>query len=225
MANVLAPFGFRHVGYLEGSAPTMGVRPRKIALGNTTPIFRGDPVISLNTGYIAQISSNIVQVAGIFQGCEYVSVSQGRKVRSNYWPGSDAAYDVDAFVLDAQGSLWLAQSNGGAHGPIVIGDVDNNIGVFIATGGSATPTAGQGNTTSQLSGALLDTAGTNAGGTGAINTTSTLPFRIYRLYSDFVAQGSPAAGTTIANGADNTTNFNWAVVAANNWDTKSLTGI
>lgn len=220
MANVLAPFGFRHVGYVEGAAPTYGMRRRKIALGNTNPIFHGDPVISLSTGYIAQLSANNVQVAGIFQGCEYLSISQGRKVRSNYWPGSDASADVDAFILDAAGSLWLAQSNGA---PITFTNIDNNVGVFIATGGSTSPTpgSGQGNTASQLSGALIDIAGTNSGGSGAIGTAATLPFKIMDMYSNFVAQGAPNAGTTIVNGADNLTNFNWAVLSANQWDTRA----
>jgi hypothetical protein len=31
----------------------MEMRRRKIALGNATPIFHGDAVISLGTGYIA----------------------------------------------------------------------------------------------------------------------------------------------------------------------------
>lgn len=220
MANVLAPFGFRHVGYKEGAAPTYGMRRRKIALGNANPIFHGDPVISLGTGYVAQLSANNVQVAGIFQGCEYYSISQSRKVRSQFWPGSDAQFDVDCFIIDAAGALFLGQSNGAA---ITFANVDNNIGVFIATGGVLSPTAGsgQGCTANGLSGALFDVAGTNSGGTGAINTTSTLPFKIEALYSDFVAQGAPNAGTTIVNGADNTTNFNWAVVSANSWDSRA----
>jgi hypothetical protein len=82
----------------------MGLRKRKIAPGNANPIFRGDPVVSLGSGYIAQASSNATQVAGIFHGCEYVSVSQSRKVRSNYWPGSDAAFDVDCFMIDTAGA-------------------------------------------------------------------------------------------------------------------------
>ena len=224
MANILAPAGFKHLGYMEGYAPTFGLRRRKIALGNTHAIFRGDPVISLATGYIDQISANNIQLNGVFQGCEYFSVSQQRKVRSPYWPGSDAQFDVDAFVLDADGSLWLGQSNGA---PITIANVDNNVGVFIALGGSISPTpgSGQGNTVNGISGALIDVAGTNTGGSGAINTTSTLPFRIYSLYSDYVAQQAPVAGSTSFQGADNTTNFNFAVLTANNWDSKALTGI
>lgn len=224
MANIAVAFGFRHIGFLGAGAPTYVVRRRKIALGNTNPIFHGDPVVSLGTGYIAQASSNSTQLAGIFQGCEYLSVSQGRKVRSNYWPGSDASADPDAFIIDSGDALFIGVSNGS---PITLANVDNNCGFFIATGGVASPTvgSGQGSTAAQLSGALIDVAGTNSGGTGAINTTNTLPFRIVRLYSDDVAQGAPSAGSTSFNGADNSTNFNWAVLKLNNVDFNSLTGI
>ncbi len=227
MANVLAPFGFRHIGFVEGAAQTYGMRRRKIALGNTNPIFHGDPIVSLNTGYIAQASTNTVAdistgaaptVSGIFQGCEYLSISQGRKVRSPYWPGSDASADVDAFIIDSPGALFVAQANGT---PVVsVGTssgIDLNCGMFIATGGSAAPAAGsgQGNTTNGLSGAMIDTAGTNGSGSGAPATGAALPFRIYDMYSNFMIPGAPTAGSTSFNGTDNTTNFNWAVVTFN----------
>jgi hypothetical protein len=217
MANTLTPFGLRHAGYLEGAAPTYGLRRRKIALGNTNPIFHGDPVTSINTGYIAQsVQGAAVQWAGVFSHCEYFSVSQQRKVRSNYWPGSDAQFDPDAFIIDAGNAYFIAACDGG---PITFASVDKNIDVTIATGGSATPTAGsgQGNTVAQLSGALLRFA--------SIGTTNTLPLRIIRLYSDDVVPGAPTAGGTGVNGADNTTSFNWAVVGFNNVDTRALTGI
>jgi hypothetical protein len=35
MANTLTPFGFQHVGYMEGYRRSYGFRRRKIALGNT----------------------------------------------------------------------------------------------------------------------------------------------------------------------------------------------
>jgi hypothetical protein len=231
MANTLAPFGFRHIGYMEGFAPSAGTRHRKIRLGNANPIFHGDPVVTgtgSDQGYIIQAATNTPTdtaaspaptVGGVFVGCEYVSVSQGRKIRSPYWPGSDAAFDPDAFIIDTAGALFLAQSNGAA---IVFANVGNNVGMFIATGGSAAPTAGsgQGNTSNGLSGALLDVAGTNGGGSGAIATGAALPFKIYALYSDSVVQGAPNAGGSIVNGADNTTNFNWAVITMNLSETR-----
>ena len=221
MANVLTPFGFQHVGYMEGVTPSYGFRKRRIALGNTNPIFHGDPVVSLSTGYIAQASSITVQVAGVFESCEYVSVSQQRKIRSWYWPGSDAQFDVDCYIIDAAGAYFKAQANGI---PILLTSVGNNVGFFIATGGSTAPVAGsgQGNTVNQISGSLLDSANTNGGQPA---TTATLPFRIVRLFSDDMVVGNPALGGTQFNGADQNTNFNMAIVTFNNVDSKSLTGI
>jgi len=217
MANIAVAFGFKHIGYVEGAAPTYGLRRRKIALGQTNPIFRGDPVseVAGPTGYIQQAAAGTISLTGVFSHCEYFSVSQQRKVRSNYWPGSDAQFDPDAFILDTVGSLFLAASSNG--GPITFASTDRNINFAIATGGSATPSAGQGNTVAQLSGSTLDF--------GTISTTPTLPFRIYKLYSDDVVPGAPNAGATSPNGADNTTAFNWAVVTFNNVAFKQLTSL
>src|SRR5258708_39482602 len=227
MANVLTPFGLKHLGNVGGGfAPSYELRARKIALGNTNPIFHGDPVTSLSTGYIAQaVSAAAVQWAGVFSHCEYFSVSQQRKVRSNYWPGSDAQFDVDAFIIDAAFSQFFAASDGttvatyAPSGVILQAAIGANIDVTIATGGSTAPTAGsgQGNTIAQLSGALRKAS--------SIALTATLPFRLVRPYSDFVAPNARAAGTTSFNGADNTTTFNWWIVAFNSAEAKSLTGI
>src|SRR5258708_2128992 len=226
MANVLTPFGLKHLGNVGGGfAPSYELRARKIALGNTNPIFHGDPVTSLSTGYIAQaVSAAAVQWAGVFSHCEYFSISQQRKIRSNYWPGSDAQFDPDAFIIDAAQSMFYAASDGTTNpqpsgSSILFGNTDFNIDITIATGGSTSPTAGSGqaNTIAQLSGALLKVS--------SIAVTATLPLRLIRPYSDFVAPNAPAAGTTSFNGADNTTAFNWFIVAFNNVDAKSLTGI
>jgi hypothetical protein len=223
MANILTPFGFQHIGYREGFAPTFGRKRCRIASTNTNPIFHGDAVIQLATGYIGQPTSNALTIAGVFEGCEYLSISTGRKTYSRYWPGADAAADVDAFVIDTLSALFVGQVNGT---PILFSDIGANIGVFTATGGSASPTpgSGQGNTSNGLSGMLLDSAGTNSGGTGAVATTSTLPFRIVDLWSSYKIPGAPNLGGTQFNGTDNTTNYNWVVVAANNFDQKTLLG-
>lgn len=197
MANTLTPFGFRHFGYLEGFAPTYGMSVRRIAAGNATAIFRGDPVTSLSTGYVAQSAAGTTQIAGIFQGCEYLSTSQQIKIRSKYWPGSDATGDVTAFLIDSPQATFLAQSNGTA---IALSNVGNNANFALTQAG---------NTTTGYSGATIDQS--------TINVTTTLPFRIIRLYSDVGAAGS--------NGTDNTTNFNFAVVTFNFQDFRSTTGI
>lgn len=195
MANTLAPFGFKHVGYLEGHAPNFAPQPRQIAYNNATQIFRGDPVVSLSTGFIAQATPGTTQIAGVFDSCTYYSVAQGRQVWSNYWPGNDVATNavVTAYIISSPSALFLAQSNGS---PITVADVGSNVNFAIGTGN---PIGGG------FSGATINQA--------TLATTNTLPFRIYSLYAG------------VGNGSDTTSNFNWAVVAFNNQDFKSLTGV
>jgi hypothetical protein len=194
MANIQAAFGFQHVGDVGGASANFPHSRRKIASNNATAIYRGDPVVGLTTGYIGQASAGTTQIAGIFAGCEYISTSQGKKVFSPYWPGSDATGDVTAFVVDAPNSLFLAASNGS---PFVLADIGSGVNFAVGTG----------NTANGISGATLDQS--------SLNTTNTLPFKIVRLFSD----------TGIGNGADNTTNYNWAYATFNNETFKQLLGI
>ena len=175
MANTNAPFGFRQYQG-TGSAPTYEQVTMTIASNNTTDIFFGDPVVPLNTGYITQATSNSVQVAGIFVGCKYLSVSQKRTVWSNYWPGSDNNGDVEAYVVNDPNAKFVAQTD--ATGA-AFGDVNANVGFAI----------GSGNTATGISGAYVDMS--------TKDTTNTLPFRIISL----VTQPPGSAGT--ASGAYN----------------------
>lgn len=172
MANTNAPFGFRQYSG-TGSAPTYEQVVMTIASGNTTAIYFNDPVVPLNTGYIAQAASNSVQIAGIFVGCKYLSVSQKRTIWSNYWPGSDANGDVEAYVVNDPNAKFVAQSD--ATG-IAFADINANIGFAIGTGNSATG----------ISGAYLDTS--------TLNTTNTLPFRVVGLVKNPPGSAGTDAG-------------------------------
>ena len=102
MPNTNTPFGFAQYQGGAGGAPTFAQTARRIASGNTTPIYFGDPVmpvVGTANGYITQASPGTTTLAGVFVGCQYVSVSQKRTVWSRYWPGADATGDVDAYVI------------------------------------------------------------------------------------------------------------------------------
>lgn len=170
MANTNAPFGFRWYRG-TGSAPTYGLTIRKIASNNATAIFYGDAVIPLSTGYIAQATASTVQLAGIFAGCKYLSTAQKRTVWSNYWPGSDAAADVEAYVIDDPNAQFVVQAGGSA---IVFADIGNNIQLNVGTGSTATG----------ISGMYVETPA----------TTVTHPFKIVGL----VENPPGANGTDIA---------------------------
>jgi hypothetical protein len=170
MANTNAPFGFKQVKG-TGSAPTYEQNVRKIASNNSTAIFFGDAVIPLSTGYIAQATASTVRMEGIFVGCKYTSTSQKRTVWSNYWPGSDATGDVEAYVVDDPNAQFLVQAGGTAIGFA-------NIGEYIQLN------VGTGSTATGISGMYVESP----------NTTVTLPFRVVGL----VESPPGANGTDIA---------------------------
>ena len=189
MANTLAPFGFSPTGTLSGAAPNFRLSARKIASTYATAIYKGDavmPVTSTATGYLIQYATGSTPVTGIFWGCKYLSISQGKQVWSAFWPGSDANGDVTAYVIDDPDATFIVQS-GYATAPIALASLNQNVSII------ASPT---GNTYTGLSGMS----------TGAAATTSTYPFIVY----DFIT--SPAG----QNGTDITTPYNWLVVGFNN---------
>lgn len=160
MANTNSPFGFRQYRGL-GYAPTYEQVVMKIKSDNQTAIFFGDAVIPLSTGYIAQATASTVQMAGVFVGCKYTSVSQKRTVWSNYWPGSDANGDVEAYVVNDPNARFVVQA-----GSTAIGQADINANIQL--------NVGTGNTATGISGMYVENP----------NTTDTLPFRIVGLVTE-----------------------------------------
>ena len=193
MANTAAPFGFRQYSG-TGSAPTYEQVPVRIAY-NASAIYYGDPVQPDANGYVVVGSPGTTQIAGIFVGCKYLSVSQKRTIWSNYWPGSDVASGntVEGYIVNDPNAKFVAQT--GATGATAA-DINANVNFAIGTGNSA----------SGLSGASVVMS--------TVNTTNTLPFRIVGL--DIDPPGAPGTES----GA-----YNLVIVAFNNVSTKQLTGI
>ena len=157
MSNTSAPFGFRQYRGL-GSAPTYEQAVMKIASTNATAIYYGDavvPVTGTATGYIKQATASTVALAGIFIGCKYLSISRKYTTWSNYWPGSDASGDVEAYVVNDPNAQFLVQAGGTNVG---FGKVGQNIQLNVGTGNSSTG----------ISGMYVESPA----------TTSTLPFRV-----------------------------------------------
>lgn len=161
MANNFAPFGFRDVARIDGASWNAQISTRLIAASNATAIFQGDPVTTLNTGYVARSTAGTTQIHGIFIGCEYTSIAMGRRVYSPYWPGSDANGDVTAKVINDPYVMFTVQS--GTGGPATLAAVGQNINFALGTG----------NTASGISGAYADFS--------TLATTATLPFRVVGL--------------------------------------------
>lgn len=163
MANVAAPFGFRQVSG-TGSSPTYELSTYAISSANSTAIFKGDavvPVTGTATGYIKQATASTVALVGIFDGCKYLSTAQKRTTWSNYWPGSDATGDVEAYVIDDPNAKFVVQAGGTNVG---FSKLQQNIQLNVGTGNTATG----------ISGMYVETPA----------TTATLPFRVVDLVTD-----------------------------------------
>lgn len=172
MSNTNAPFGFSPSGAVSGS-PNFKLSKRLIASTYATPIYFGDPIMAVqnsDTGYVIQYAAGTQQTAGIFRGCVYTSVSQGRTVRSNYWPGSDANGDVTAYVIDDPYAEFVVQAGGTA-----IGVTNLNLNATVGYGTPSTYTG--------ISAAYLTSPA----------ATSTLPF----IIKGFVQDPTGVNGTDI----------------------------
>ena len=193
MANSNTPFGFQQWSG-TGSAPTYE-QVTAIIPYNGSAIYNGDPVIVTANGTIAVGAPGTTQLAGIFIGCKYLSVSQRRVIWNNFWPGSDVASSqtVEAYIVNDPNAKFICQtdSTGAAQT-----DVYANVNFAI----------GSPNTTSGVSGAYLNMSTTGV--------TATLPFRIEQL----VTQPPGAPGTE--SGA-----YNRVIVSFNYVMTRTTTGI
>ena len=173
-ANIYAPFGFQPVGTVGGFNPNFRLSQRKISSAYGTAIFKGDavqPVVSSATGYIQVAVANTLPLAGVFWGCTYLSTSQGKKIWSPYYPGSDAAADVTAYVIDDPQAEFVVQCT---NGPVAQANLWQNVTLVTSVAG---------NTFTGLSGQAITSP----------TTTSTLPFQV----SGFVQDPTGANGTDI----------------------------
>lgn len=199
MANTFAPFGFAQRGG-TGSSPTFEQVLYTVDY-NTANIFFGDPVFRLSDGTLAGITTGpgpgTTAIAGIFTGCVYMSVAQKRTVWSNYWPGSDVAStnSVSVYICNDPNAQFTVQVGGSTSVGLVAGNVGLNVQFAYGTG----------NTANGLSGAYIDI-------TVAPAATAGFPFRLISLITNPPGAPGTASGQ-----------YNWAVVAFNNVETKSLT--
>ena len=171
-ANPNSPNGFKFITMTEGVTPTYGTRYGMLNGGasgtGTQAIYQGDVLLPPSGGYFFPASTETgggVAIGGIFDSCEWYSISQQKTVRQNYWPGtpSDANGDITIKFIAAVGSVFEVQCQ---TGPITQG----NFGMYanFAVGTGTTHGA------NGVSGFTLDDS-------TLTNTAGSLPFRIYRL--------------------------------------------
>lgn len=105
MPNASGSFGLRPINLAGGAPNSQGTNAYFIG-STASAIYQGSPVIAVDAGQIAitgSASGDTYKHVGAFQGCEYVSSTTGKKVYSNFWPGSgyaDTNFDIVGNVYD-----------------------------------------------------------------------------------------------------------------------------
>ena len=135
MANVVEKFGLRPYRKLDGT-PLVGAQNRyTIANNYGTAIYQGDLVIPVTAGNIERhVYNNSTSVVGVFNGCFYTDPTTQKPTYSNYYPGSIAASDITAFVVDDPDAVFLID----ADAAFTRADLFQNYSVTNATGNTKT---------------------------------------------------------------------------------------
>jgi len=155
MANKVELYGLRPVRQLNGS-PFINAQNRyRIANNYGTAIYQGDLVEPLATGNIEKHDGNTSgQVVGVFNGCFYTDPTTQKPTFKNHYPGSIAAADITAFVIDAPDTVFEINSDES----FVVADIFKNFSVTNTTGSNKTG----------ISYAQLDVSNSGTAGTFAV---------------------------------------------------------
>jgi len=184
MANTNVAFGLKPIN-TAGSAPaTQGTNAYFID-SSASAIYQGSMVKADNGGEIVICSAtgDTEAPVGVFAGCEYVSSVTGKKVFSNYWPGSGANtnFDIIGYVYDNPLQRFVICTDATI--------TDKATAVAAIFENSQFNNGASGSTTTGISSAQLDVATLDS-------SNASLPLKIVGILddvenADFTAAGIP----------------------------------
>ena len=178
--TVDAPYGLKPIN-LIGGLPFAG-STRQIPIGNNygTAIYNGD-VVQLNSSgnviitVLQADATPIAGVIGVFLGCTYTNPTTKQKLFSQYYPGSVAADDIMAYVVDDPNALFK------------VVNVTSNV-ADSTTGGLLPAYLSRANSFGTNAQLVLNTGSATTGdskmGVFINNVTSSLPFRVVDVVTD-----------------------------------------
>jgi len=178
MANKDAAFGCRPVRMMGGAPYSGGQSRYRIASGATTPIYQGDLVTQLTAGVLGRhAATGTVPIVGVFNGVQYTDPTTSEQVYKNYYPGSIAASDIIANIIDDPNVVFEVQ----ADAAMPVADLFGNFDVVDASD--------VGDEYSGRSNTELDVT------TGA--TTATLPLKAIDISQDPLNSDVGSANTNV----------------------------
>jgi hypothetical protein len=182
MANTNVAFGLKPINTAGSTPATSGTNAYFID-SSASAIFQGSMVKADNGGEIVICSAtgDTEAPVGVFAGCEYVSSVTGKKVFSNYWPGSGANtnFDIIGYVYDNPMQRFIVATDATI--------TDKATAVAAIFENSQFANGASGSTTTGISSAQLDVATLDSSNTS-------LPLKIVGILDDVENQDFAAAG-------------------------------
>ena len=182
MANVNVAFGLKPINTAGSTPATQGTNTYFIG-SSASAIFQGSMVKADNGGSIVICSAtgDTEAPVGAFAGCEYVSSSTGKKVFSNFWPGSgaDTNFDIVGFVYDNPMQRFIICSDA-----TLTDEATARAAIFE---NSQFNSGASGSTTTGISSAQLDVA-------TLASSNASLPLKIVGILDDVENADYTAAG-------------------------------
>jgi len=182
MANTNVAFGLKPINTAGSTPATSGTNAYFID-SSASAIYQGSMVKADNGGeiVICSASGDTEAPVGVFAGCEYVSSVTGKKVFSNYWPGSGANtnFDIIGYVYDNPMQRFIIATDA---------TITNKATAVAAIfENSQFNNGASGSTTTGISSAQLDVATLDSSNTS-------LPLKIVGILNDVENQDFAAAG-------------------------------
>lgn len=199
--TVDAAYGFKPINELNGLPYAGATRQIPIQRNYGTALFAGD-LVKFESGLIeitdmTSASTSALGQAGVFVGCSYTNPSTGQKLFAQYYPGSIAANDIVAYVVDDDRAVFkavmIAQTGSVSNTATAIGYVSQafvGTNLFPVTGTAGSTTTGN---------SAMGVCGTNpTNGSGGIRVLTTAPFRVVGVVPEtgVTLTGSGTCSTT-----------------------------
>jgi hypothetical protein len=164
----------------------------------------------------------IVPVAGVFNGCQYLSTTTKRQEWSSYWPGSGSTGDVQAKVIADPNARFLVQTANSNTTATAVGLASVGQNISFNWNDSTATGETNGNTASGQSTFFADQFSLIANSAAGPAANAYLPFRVIGLLNYVPGQVSPLASI---NGNDHTAGYNDIIVGFNNAMPRNFAGI
>lgn len=143
MPNVNSPNGFWAKVHNNGGVIRPATLPYQIAGGLAANIYRGSPVIPVNTNRRITIAAAGNKLLGIFKGCTFWDANTGDPRFEPKWLSGQTIKTgsiAEATVFDDPQLLYSAQVSGTPG--LAVGDIGNFADVVIGTGNAVTGNSG-----------------------------------------------------------------------------------